>query len=103
MPSGDSKPIKVPVAKNMLDSHLNGSLFEKGKSMLTIIIAEAEVCFFDNANRQAKGCVKDISTKWLRELCLIEDVEIKKITSCFIIDVCGVAYCFFFQGMRLSM
>nr|XP_016473057.1 PREDICTED: uncharacterized protein LOC107795012 [Nicotiana tabacum] len=42
MPSGDSKPIKVPVAKNMLDSHLNGSLFEKGKSMLTIIIAEAE-------------------------------------------------------------
>lgn len=54
MPSGDSKPIKVPVAKNMLDSHLNGSLFEKGKSMLTIIIAEAEVCFCDNANRKAK-------------------------------------------------
>ncbi|OIT20384.1 hypothetical protein A4A49_38348 [Nicotiana attenuata] len=29
----------------MLDSHLNGSLFEKGKSMLTIIIAEAEAEF----------------------------------------------------------
>ncbi|PHT58232.1 hypothetical protein CQW23_00595 [Capsicum baccatum] len=42
MPSGDSKPIKVPVAKNMLDSHLKGSLFEKGNTMATIIIAAAE-------------------------------------------------------------
>ncbi|XP_060207492.1 uncharacterized protein LOC132635217 [Lycium barbarum] len=42
MPSGDSKPIKVPVAKNMLDSHLKGSLFEKGNTMVTIIIAAAE-------------------------------------------------------------
>lgn len=44
MPSGDSKPIKVPVAKNMLDSHLKGSLFKKGNIMVTIIIAAAEVC-----------------------------------------------------------
>lgn len=42
MPSGDSKPIKVPVAKNMLDSHLKGSLFKKGNIMVTIIIAAAE-------------------------------------------------------------
>ncbi|XP_052881690.1 uncharacterized protein LOC108482794 [Gossypium arboreum] len=41
MPSGDMKPIKVPVSKNMLDSHLNGKLCRKIRTMVTIIIADA--------------------------------------------------------------
>lgn len=43
MPSGDNKPVKVPVAKNMLDSHLNGKLGTISRSMVTIIIADAEL------------------------------------------------------------
>ncbi|XP_058190168.1 uncharacterized protein LOC131307586 isoform X5 [Rhododendron vialii] len=43
MPSGDMKPLKVPVWKNMLESHLRGNLCEKLRSMVTIIIAEAEL------------------------------------------------------------
>ncbi|XP_028077973.1 LOW QUALITY PROTEIN: uncharacterized protein LOC114279888 [Camellia sinensis] len=42
MPSGDMKPIKVPVLKNMLESHLKGHLCKKLRTMVTIIIAEAE-------------------------------------------------------------
>ncbi|XWS49634.1 hypothetical protein CRYUN_Cryun12cG0020000 [Craigia yunnanensis] len=41
MPSGDTKPIKVPVSKNMLDSHLRGKLCKKTRMMVTIIIADA--------------------------------------------------------------
>ncbi|XVE65214.1 hypothetical protein DITRI_Ditri07aG0162900 [Diplodiscus trichospermus] len=41
MPSGDTKPIKVPVSKNMLDSHLKGKLCRKTRMMVTIIIAYA--------------------------------------------------------------
>ncbi|XVF52445.1 hypothetical protein PTKIN_Ptkin05aG0018700 [Pterospermum kingtungense] len=41
MPSGDTKPIKVPVSKNMLDSHLKGKLCRKTRTMVTIIIADA--------------------------------------------------------------
>ncbi|XWS38677.1 hypothetical protein CRYUN_Cryun19dG0151500 [Craigia yunnanensis] len=41
MPSGDTKPIKVPVSKNMLDSHLKGKLCRKTRMMVTIIIADA--------------------------------------------------------------
>lgn len=47
MPSGDSKTLKVPVSKNMLDSHMKGSLLEKLKTMVAIIIADAEVCSFE--------------------------------------------------------
>lgn len=43
MPSGDQKPLKVPVSKNMLDSHLKGNLYGGLKSMVTIIIAKAEL------------------------------------------------------------
>lgn len=43
MPSGDTKPIRVPVSKNMLDSHLKGKLCRKTRMMVTIIIADATV------------------------------------------------------------
>ncbi|CAK9173343.1 unnamed protein product [Ilex paraguariensis] len=42
MPSGDMKPLKVPVLKNMLESHLKGNLYKKLRPMVTIIIADAE-------------------------------------------------------------
>ncbi|MFS8029949.1 putative vacuolar protein sorting-associated protein [Helianthus anomalus] len=42
MPSGEKKPLKVPVSKNMLDSHLKGNLFKKVRSMVTIIISQAQ-------------------------------------------------------------
>ncbi|KAL2348225.1 hypothetical protein Fmac_002225 [Flemingia macrophylla] len=42
MPSGDMKAVKVPVSKNMLESHLRGKLCRKIRIMLTIIIAEAQ-------------------------------------------------------------
>lgn len=45
MPAGDSKALKLPVPKNMLDSHLKGSLLKKLRVMVTIIVAEAEVCY----------------------------------------------------------
>ncbi|XP_031125724.1 uncharacterized protein LOC116028070 isoform X1 [Ipomoea triloba] len=43
MPSGDSKPVKVPVAKNMLDSHMKGNNFSKCRAMVTVVVAEAEL------------------------------------------------------------
>ncbi|CAH9120085.1 unnamed protein product [Cuscuta europaea] len=43
MPSGDSKPIRVPVAKNMLDSHMKGNCFSKCRTMGIVIIEEAEL------------------------------------------------------------
>ncbi|KAF8380627.1 hypothetical protein HHK36_028116 [Tetracentron sinense] len=43
MPSGDMKPIKVPVLKNMLDSHLRGKLGRKLRTMVTVIIADAQI------------------------------------------------------------
>lgn len=43
MPSGDTKPVKVPVSKNMLDSHLKGKLCKKLRTMVTVIIADAQV------------------------------------------------------------
>lgn len=42
MPSGDMKPVKVPVSKNMLDSHLKGKVCRKPRTMVTIIITEAQ-------------------------------------------------------------
>ncbi|KAK6935059.1 Pleckstrin homology domain [Dillenia turbinata] len=42
MPSGDIKPLKFPVLKNMLDAHLKGELCGKTRAMVTIIIAEAK-------------------------------------------------------------
>lgn len=43
MPSGDKKPVKVPVSKNMLDSHLKGKPGTISRSMVTIVIADAEL------------------------------------------------------------
>lgn len=45
MPSGDIKPIKVPVSKNMLDSHLQGNLGRTFRTMVTVIILDAQVGF----------------------------------------------------------
>ncbi|KAE9596742.1 putative vacuolar protein sorting-associated protein [Lupinus albus] len=42
MPSGDMKAVKVPVSKNMLDSHFKGKLCKKIRTMVTVIIAEAQ-------------------------------------------------------------
>ncbi|KAK6251014.1 hypothetical protein SCA6_005019 [Theobroma cacao] len=41
MPSGNMKPIKVPVSKNMLDSHLKGKICRKVRTMVAVIIADA--------------------------------------------------------------
>ena len=43
MPSGDIKPVKVPVSKNMLDSHLKGNVCRQPRTLVTIIITEAQV------------------------------------------------------------
>ena len=45
MPSGDMKRLKVPVWKNMLESHMRGNRCKKLRTMVTVIIAGAEVCF----------------------------------------------------------
>ncbi|KAL3499805.1 hypothetical protein ACH5RR_038898 [Cinchona calisaya] len=59
MPSGERKPLKVPVSKNMLDSHLNGNLCEKSRQMVTIIIAEAELPKIESlASRQYTVAVR---------------------------------------------
>ncbi|XP_073000916.1 uncharacterized protein [Typha latifolia] len=43
MPSGDDKPIKVPVSKNLLDSHVKLKAGRVFRSMVTVIIADAEL------------------------------------------------------------
>ncbi|KAK6146409.1 hypothetical protein DH2020_020278 [Rehmannia glutinosa] len=43
MPAGDRKALNLPAPKNMLDSHLKGSLLKKLRLMVTIIVAEAEL------------------------------------------------------------
>lgn len=47
MPSGDMKPVKVPVSKNMLDSHLKGKLCKKVRRMVIVTIADAQVFHFN--------------------------------------------------------
>nr|DAD18267.1 TPA_asm: hypothetical protein HUJ06_019730 [Nelumbo nucifera] len=42
MPSGDMKPIKVPVSQNMLHSHLKGKFGVKLRVMVMVIIADAQ-------------------------------------------------------------
>ena len=46
MPSGDMRPVKVPVSKDMLDSHLKGKLCRKVRTMVTIVIVDAQVWVF---------------------------------------------------------
>uniref|UniRef100_A0A7N1A9Q6 Peroxin/Ferlin domain-containing protein n=1 Tax=Kalanchoe fedtschenkoi TaxID=63787 RepID=A0A7N1A9Q6_KALFE len=48
MPSGDMKPVRVPVSKDMLDSHLNGKLCRKPMMMVTVIIEEAQFPAFED-------------------------------------------------------
>nr|XP_009413254.1 PREDICTED: uncharacterized protein LOC103994598 isoform X1 [Musa acuminata subsp. malaccensis] len=43
MPSRDNKPVKVPAPKNMLNSHLKGKTSTISRSLVTIIIADAEL------------------------------------------------------------
>ncbi|XP_043715720.1 uncharacterized protein LOC122664096 isoform X2 [Telopea speciosissima] len=43
MPSGHMEPIKVPVSKNMLASHLKGKLASKLRMMVMIIIADGQL------------------------------------------------------------
>ncbi|XP_077244890.1 pleckstrin homology (PH) domain-containing protein [Tasmannia lanceolata] len=42
MPSGDIKPVKVPVSKNMLDAHLEGKL-RIFRTNVTVVISDAEL------------------------------------------------------------
>lgn len=42
MPSGDMKPVKVPVSKNMLDAHLKGKTCRKARRMVTLIVFDAQ-------------------------------------------------------------
>lgn len=46
MPSGDMMPVKVPVSKNMMESHLKGKLSTKDRTMVTVAIVDAEVQLF---------------------------------------------------------
>ncbi|KAM7253783.1 hypothetical protein ACFE04_031465 [Oxalis oulophora] len=43
MPSGDMKPVKVPVSKNMLDAHFKGKHFGKVRTMVAVFIMDAEL------------------------------------------------------------
>lgn len=43
LPSGDNKLVKVPVSKNMLDSHMKGRLGIISRLMVTMIIGDGEV------------------------------------------------------------
>lgn len=45
MPSGDIRPVKVPVLTNMLDSHLRGELCRNPRIMVTVIVIDAQVPF----------------------------------------------------------
>ncbi|GAB2263603.1 hypothetical protein Droror1_Dr00025737 [Drosera rotundifolia] len=42
MPSGDMKPLKVPVSKNMLDSHVRGNSGSQIRDLVALIIAESQ-------------------------------------------------------------
>lgn len=44
MPSGDVKPIKVPVSKNMSDAHLKEKVRRKARTMVTVTIVDGQVC-----------------------------------------------------------
>lgn len=48
MTSGGRKPLRVPVLKSMLDSHLKGNLCDDVRQMVTIIVAEAELKQFES-------------------------------------------------------
>lgn len=43
MPSGDVRPVKVPVLTNMLDSHLRGELCRNPRIMVTVIVMDAQL------------------------------------------------------------
>ncbi|CAN8324888.1 unnamed protein product [Cochlearia groenlandica] len=43
MPSGDTRPVKVPVLTNMLDSHLRGQLCRTPRTMITVIVIDAQL------------------------------------------------------------
>ncbi|XP_019086561.1 PREDICTED: uncharacterized protein LOC104718635 [Camelina sativa] len=43
MPSGDIRPVKVPVLTNMLDSHLRGDLCRNPRIMVTVIVIDAQL------------------------------------------------------------
>lgn len=45
MPSGDTRPVKVPVLTNTLDSHLRGELCSNPRIMVTVIVVDAQVLF----------------------------------------------------------
>ncbi|MQL82392.1 hypothetical protein Taro_014849, partial [Colocasia esculenta] len=45
MPSGDNKCVTVPVSKNLMDSHFKGKHNKVSRSLVSIIIADAEVLF----------------------------------------------------------
>ncbi|XP_073134921.1 uncharacterized protein [Henckelia pumila] len=72
MPAGDNKVVKVPVPKNMLDSHLKGRLLQQLQVMVTIIVAEAELpkaqCLSSRQYSVAVRLYKDQSSSTLSHL-----------------------------------
>ncbi|KAJ8763967.1 hypothetical protein K2173_003749 [Erythroxylum novogranatense] len=43
MPAGDAKLVKVPVSKNMLDSHIKGELCTKVRTLVTVVVVDAQL------------------------------------------------------------
>ncbi|KAK4786568.1 hypothetical protein SAY86_010401 [Trapa natans] len=43
MPAGDMKPLKVPVLKNMLDSHLKGKLSTETRWMMIMLLLDGQI------------------------------------------------------------
>lgn len=46
LPSGDAHPIKVPIPKNSMHSLPKQKHHEVSRSMITVVVAEAEVIIF---------------------------------------------------------
>lgn len=64
LPSEERKPLKVPVLKNMLDSHLNGNLCEKLRRLVTVIIAEGELPKFESLSSRKYTVAVRLTPNW---------------------------------------
>lgn len=71
MPSGDMKPVKVPVSKNMLESHLRGKICRKARTMVTLIVVDAEVQLLYDVINSIAFCVALPSAIGFDSLCWI--------------------------------
>ena len=43
MPSGDNRLVKIPVSKNLMDFHVQGKHNEVSRSIVSIVVTDAEV------------------------------------------------------------